>query len=86
MRYNPLFINAFKVLYGAKRNNKHFLKECFCDMRNNEGLGKWVPLQELVSSRISQKSNSIIIVLSNIVLETDVKPQKHYFPTSSVGK
>ena len=25
MRYNPLFINAFKVLYGAKRNN-YFLK------------------------------------------------------------
>ena len=75
MRYNPLFINAFKVLYGAKRNIKHFLKECFFDMRNNHGLGKWVPLQELVSSRISQKSNSIIIFLSNIVLETDVKPQ-----------
>ena len=33
MRYNPLFIDAFKVLYGAKRNN-HFLKEFFCDMRN----------------------------------------------------
>ena len=53
---------------------------------NNEGQGKWVPLQELVSSRISQISNLIIIVLSNIVLETNVKPQKHYFPTSSVGK
>ncbi|XP_068675665.1 cell adhesion molecule DSCAML1-like [Montipora foliosa] len=33
MRYNRLFINAFKVLYGGKRNN---LKECFCDMQNNE--------------------------------------------------
>ena len=28
MRYNTLFIGAFKVLYGAKRNN-HFLKEFF---------------------------------------------------------
>ena len=33
MRYNTLFINDFKFLYGAKRNN-HFLKEFFCDMRN----------------------------------------------------
>ena len=29
MRYNTLFINAFKVLYGAKRKNNHFLKEFF---------------------------------------------------------
>ena len=33
MRYNTLVIDAFKVLYGAKRNN-HFLKSFFCDMRN----------------------------------------------------
>ena len=34
MRYNTLLIDAFKVLYGAKRNN-HFLKE-FCGIRSRE--------------------------------------------------
>ena len=37
MRYNTLFIDAFKVLYGAKRNNL-FLKEFFvtCGIRSRE--------------------------------------------------
>ena len=37
MRYNTLFIDAFKVLYGAERNN-HFLKEFFvtCGIRSRK--------------------------------------------------
>ena len=38
MMYNTLFINAFKVLYGAKRKNNHFLKVFFvtCGIRSRK--------------------------------------------------